>query len=284
MMNNKLLYLQDGCRANDLFAINNPRRINSKIEFFNDATGEPIWEPLHNKTVIAGAALTLQKLFNLNSSCLNSTPTYNSILNLRTTGSDSQPSNESLRHIIGFCVGSGGAGLEVTDVFEVPYASWITPDNLVPFRYPLTNATSDGVDRTIYKGALNKTVGGQSRTAYYFKTFSNTPTLVQNYVSTLGTSSGELNSSTVYDQTAQSDRAQSYVELSLKISEDDCREFYIAHSGLEQAKVNQISLVYGYVNNDGEFCDVRPFSICNFPTQILSDREMTVSIAYTLYC
>ena len=60
MMNNKLLYLQDGCRANDLFAINNPRRINSKIEFFNDATGEPIWEPLHNKTVIAGAGLTLQ--------------------------------------------------------------------------------------------------------------------------------------------------------------------------------------------------------------------------------
>lgn len=277
---NKAIFLQDTCRSNDEFMINNPRRINSKIEFFNDATGEPIWEPLHNKTVIAGAALTLQKIFNLDLRCLNNTPTYDETLEFDSAGSTDTP------HIIGFCVGCGGAGLEVSDVFEVPYASWITPDNLVPFRYPLVSDTQDdGVDTTVYKGKAIKTLdNGQTRCAYYFKKFSNTPELIQNYVSIIGTSNNTINSDSVYDNTAQSDRAQSYVELKLKITKDDCREFYITHSGLEQAKINQISLVYGCIDANNEFCNVRPFSICNFPTQILSDREMTVSIAYTLYC
>ena len=61
-------YLRDNYRPNDKYekvdGIYAPR-INSKIDVFNADTGQRIWEPLHNKTVIAGAALTGMKLFDL---------------------------------------------------------------------------------------------------------------------------------------------------------------------------------------------------------------------------
>ncbi len=311
----KLLYLPDSCRSNDSILFNKfgTGRINSKIEFFNDQ-GERIWEPLHNKTVIAGAALTLMKLFNLDRSVLENTPTYDDVMRLddAATNTDypavsisdgngsvvgSMP-DETQRIIIGFCVGIGGSGLEASDVFDVPYASWITPDNIIPFRYPLQS--SDSVDESIYKG--KKTISlsnGQTRCAYYFKEFSNTPNLVQNYVSTIGTFTDSVSAESVYNNSISADKAQSYVELHLKITNDDCREFFLTHSGLEDAKINQLSLVSAWtktisrtkldaagnmVTKDYEVLQqIRPFSVVNFPTEILSKRDKSISIIYTLY-
>ena len=79
-MTNKLLYLNDHYRPDDNLSRmrrseSSHTRIASKVEFFNDS-GERIWEPLHNKTVIAGSALTAMKLFNLDRNVLDFTPTY----------------------------------------------------------------------------------------------------------------------------------------------------------------------------------------------------------------
>lgn len=315
MIVNKLLYLKDQCRSNDNINIRGLDCIYSKIEFINDLTGERLFEPLHNRTVIAGAGLTLQKLFGLDRSSLDNTPTYDEVLGL----DDASPSStyptigitdadgniigsipdESQRVILGFCLGLSGSGIETTNVFTERYASWITPDNLVPFRYPLESA--DTVDESIYKG--KKTISlssGQTRYAYYFKEFSNTPKLVQNYVSSIETFIDNISPATVYDTNANSDKAQSFVELHCKITDKDCREFFITHSGLEQAKINQISLVYGWTktvnrtkyNTSGAlltqeyeaYQQVRPFSICNFPTEPLYDKDKAISIIYTLYC
>ena len=172
---NKVKYLNDSYRPNDKYKIVNPQRVTSKVEFFNDATGERIWEPLHNKTVIAGSALTAMKLFNLDRNVLESTPTYDKELadndalpygtNVKIIeGADgtTYPTlsikdadgniigsvhDETQRIICGFCVGQGGAGLDISDVFEVQYCSWISPDNLVPFRYPLVSA--DNIDESM---------------------------------------------------------------------------------------------------------------------------------------
>ena len=325
---NKVKYLSDSYRPNEKYKITreNTQRVNSKIEFFNDETGERIWEPLHNKTVIAGSALTAMKLFNLDRNILEATPTYDLALadndalpygtNVKVIeGADgtTYPTltikdkdgniigsvhDETQRVITGFCVGQGGAGLDISDVFEVQYCSWITPDNLVPFRYPLVSA--DNVDETMYKGKTELTLNnGQTRHAYYFKEFSNSPKLEQNYMSTVGTYTDSVSASTVYKNTASADAARSYVECHLKITKDDCREFFIAHKGLENAKINQISLVYAWkktvevtkMNADGNsitkeyeyYQDIRPFSLLNIPNEILSDMEKSISIIYTLY-
>lgn len=308
----RLLYLNDTSRVNDEYKFNN-NRITSKVEFFNDS-GERIWEPLHNKTVIAGSALTAMKLFDLDRNTLNNTPTYEDMLggldNGVTSNTVTYPTavirdsnsgtiigsipDESQRKIIGFCIGQGGAGLDISDVFNVKYCDCISPDNLIPFRYPLVNA--DDVDETTYKGKKTLSNG---RVAYYFKTFTNSPNLVQNYVNAIGSFSDSINAVSVYSNTASADKAQSYVELHLKITKDDVREFFIAHRGLENAKINQISLVSAWtktvnitklnkagnmVSSDVEyFQDIRPFSVINIPNEIMSDLSKSISCLYTLY-
>lgn len=285
---NKILMANDFYRPND--SINNTR-ISSKIEIYNEV-GELIFEPLHNKTVIAGSALTAMKLFNLDKSILNNTPTYDEILELGLNSiiSEDGPrvylrdingdildtkSDESQRRIVGFCVGKGGSGLGISDVYNVKYCDYITKDNLIPFRYPLISA--DDIDETIYKG--KKTL--DTRTAYYFKKFDQEPTFYQNNIS-------------------EADNAQTCVELHLKITKEDCREFFIAHSGLENAVINQISLVSAWSKEieitkldsiTGQpttrkveyYKDIRPFSLLNIPNDGLSDLSKSISIIYTLY-
>lgn len=285
---NKILMANDFYRPND--SINNTR-ISSKIEIYNEV-GELIFEPLHNKTVIAGSALTAMKLFNLDKSILNNTPTYDEILELglnsiisedgprvylRDTNGDilDTKSDESQRRIVGFCVGKGGSGLGISDVYNVKYCDYITKDNLIPFRYPSISA--DDIDETIYKG--KKTL--DTRTAYYFKKFDQEPTFYQNNIS-------------------EADNAQTCVELHLKITKEDCREFFIAHSGLENAVINQISLVSAWSKEieitkldsiTGQpttrmveyYKDIRPFSLLNIPNDGLSDLSKSISIIYTLY-
>ena len=285
---NKILMANDFYRPND--SINNTR-ISSKIEIYNEV-GELIFEPLHNKTVIAGSALTAMKLFNLDKSILNNTPTYDEILELGLNSiiSEKEPcvylrdtngnildtkSDESQRRIVGFCVGKGGSGLGISDVYNVKYCDYITKDNLIPFRYPSISA--DDIDETIYKG--KKTL--DTRTAYYFKKFDQEPTFYQNNIS-------------------EADNAQTCVELHLKITKEDCREFFIAHSGLENAVINQISLVSAWSKEieitkldsiTGQpttrkveyYKDIRPFSLLNIPNDGLSDLSKSISIIYTLY-
>ena len=244
-MSDKLLYFNDRVRNKEYYDISKYASrpsvpVESEIKFFNDETGEMIWEPLHNKTLIAGSALVAMKLFNLNHNVLDNTPTYDVVLGLdeATTNTNHYPTmaikdndgnivgevqDETQRVISGFAIGQGGAGLDISDVFQVPYASWITPDNLVPFRYPLTSA--DDVDEAMYIGkkSLGTLANGQNRTAYYFKRFSNTPNLVQNYTSTIGTFTDSVSSATVYSNVASADKAQSYVEIHLKITKEDVR-------------------------------------------------------------
>ena len=310
-------YLRDNYRPNDKYekvdGIYVPR-INSKIDVFNADTGERIWEPLHNKTVIAGAALTGMKLFDLDRNVLDNTPTYDKELSL-LEGADGSTyptkvildsnnnivgsvQDECQRKICGFCLGQGAAGLDISDVFEVKYCDRIAPDDLIPFRYPLQ--PEDHVDEDMYKGKKSITLSdGQLRNAYYFKAFSNTPNLVQNYTSNVGTFTDAVTASNVYNDKASADKAQTYIEIHLKITKEDCREFFIAHTGLENAKINQISLVSAWsktvevakpdrngkvVTKQYEYLqDIRPFSLLNIPNEILSDLEKSISIIYTLY-
>ena len=311
----KIIYKNDVVRSNDKYLItgNNSHRINSCIQFFNEETGEQIWEPLHNRTTVAGGAFVAMKLSGLNRRCLDNTPTYDTALNL-IEGADNgtYPSisikdsngvvlgsyeDETQRQVIGFCLGQGGAGLDISDVFEPKYCSWITPDNMVPFRFPVQSV--DNIDEDVYKGKCEIKLEDQIRNAYYFKTFSNTPECVQNYTSAIGTFSDRISAESVYKNIASADKGQTYVELHLKITKDDCREYFIATKGLENAKINQLSLVTAwtksvnvtkYNNNsqmvEGEYeylQDIRPFSIINFPNEILSDLDKSISCIYTLY-
>lgn len=310
------LFLNDKISQKDKIEVtdHNYSTIKSSIKIINDEAGEVIFEDLHNKTVIAGSALLAMKMFNLDRGFLNNTPTYNEILGLDDNAAfGSYPStaiydnngnqvaafpDETQRKIIGFCVGQGGCGTDISDVFDVKYASWIVPDALVPFRYPLQSA--DNVDEDIYKGRKAITLSdGRIVNAYYFKAFSNSPIAIQNYTSQLGTYTDSINASTIYSDINNADRAQTIVEMHLKITVDDTREFFIAHKGLQDANISQISLVSAWerdieitkLNLSGnsetktiqQWCDIRPFSVLNIPKEALSSKNKSLSIIYTLY-
>ena len=310
------LFLNDNIRQKDKAEINSDglSSIKSSIKMINDETGEIIFEDLHNKTVIAGSALLAMKMFDLDRSFLSNTPTYNTILGLdNNAAAGSYPStsitdsngnqvaafpDETQRKIIGFCIGQGGCGTDISDVFDVKYASWIMPDALVPFRYPLQSA--DNVDEDIYKGKKAIQLSdGRTVNAYYFKAFSNSPIAVQNYTSQLGSFTDSINASTVYSDINNADRAQTIVEMHLKITVDDAREFFITHKGLQDANISQISLVSAWereveitkpdlsgnilTKNVQQWCDIRPFSVLNIPKESLSSKNKSLSIIYTLY-
>ena len=316
----KIIYLKDRlCYKEDYRILegdidHNYSTIYSSIKIINDDAGEVIYEDLHNKTVIAGSSLIAMKMFDLDRSVLSNTPTYNDVLNLNDNASSgSYPSaviydsnnnqiaeynDETKRKIIGFCIGQGGCGTDISDIFDVKYASWIEPDALVPFRYPLQSA--DNVDETIYKGKKTITLSnGNVVNAYYFKEFSNTPTFIQNYTSQLGTFAGSVNPNTVYSDINNADLAQTIVEMHLKISKDDVREFFITHKGLQDANISQISLVSAWprdievtkpdlsgnvvTKTVTQWCDIRPYSVLNIAKDALSDMNKSFSIVYTLY-
>ena len=72
--------VQDTIKKSNPFVTKDFHRIDSEIRFFSDETGEEIFRPLHNKTVIAGSALTAMKLFGLDRSALDNTPRYDNLV------------------------------------------------------------------------------------------------------------------------------------------------------------------------------------------------------------
>ena len=317
-MSNQFRYYRDSVKTHDMHKISydkhNYSTIGSSISVYNDDTGELIFEDLHNRTVIAGSALLAQKVCGLDPSFLNNTPSYNSVLGVDNDAPvGSFPSveivdtngnvigtyrDESQRKIIGFMLGNGGCGSDQSDVFDVHYASWIEPDNIVPFRYCLSN--EDNIDENIYK--LKKTIvlpNGQERVAYYGKTFSNTPIGSQHYTTSTSTYSDSITPSTVYTNKKDNENCATTVEYHLKVTKEDAREYFVAHEGLPHAGFNQISLLWGWEreidvtkqNSSGnvrtqtvtQFCDTKVFSLLNVSNEALSDLDKSLSIVYTLY-
>ena len=318
-MSKYIKYLSDRVSSEDAYRIEHMADaalhggIKSKIEIRDESTGELVWEPLHNKTVISGGILLAQKLFNLDRSVLLLTPTYDDELDLdNKVSSAAYPSvvitdddnnvigsisDESQRKICGFMVGQNGCGSDISDVFEVSYASRIEPDDIVPFRYPLES--EDTVDEEYYK--MKKTISlpsGSVHVAYYSKLFSNSPSFTGNYVSSLGTYNDSITPSTIYTDKSNADKAQIIVESHLKLSETDAREYFITHTGIQSAKINQLSLLTAWerdievtkpdesgntlTKTVSQLCQVRPFSVLNIPNEALN-ADKSLSIIYTLY-
>lgn len=177
--------------------------------------------------------------------------------------------------ILLFCIGTDGCGTENSQVFPVDYKMWIKPENLIPFRYPLAvNELSDSL-REMYFG---RTPIG-NRIAYYFKRFDAEPKFVQQFID------GTPIDGNIFDSD-KLDPAESYVELILKITKDDAREWFIATTGINDAKVNTVSLCSAYPTiHEGKiyFEDIRPVTKLNFPNEALIDITKGIDIIYHIY-
>lgn len=228
----------------------------------------------HNKVILPGSYYTASKHFGINPPI--KLPSYNTALGLENIQALTDAEERSALVTL-FAVGIDGCGPESSQVYDVDYTKWITAENLVPFRYVYTDNDLSDTMRTKYFG--RKPITGTDKIAYYFKAFETDPTMHMQYVD--GTPVDE----NVYISDNSLD-VETYVELNLTVTKDDCREFFDATTGINDAKINTISLltavpktIDGYTYYQG----IRPLTKLNFPNESLIDLTKGIDITYHIY-
>lgn len=263
------LGIEDGASINDGSKYGaNARR--TEIIFKDPVTGEEFLR-VENKVVISGAQFTACKHFDL--APVVDLPSYNKSLGLDQSVYGQTPIN--VPKICLFGCGIDGCGTENSQVYPVDYGGRIKPNSLIPFRYQLTNNDISSELRKSYFG--RKVANG--RIAYYFKAFDSVPTLHMRYID------GTPIDSNLYDSTNPKEK-ETYVEILLKITKQDFREYFTVTTGIESAKINNISLMSGwYKEADGFkwYQDIIPITQLNIPNEPLIDPTKGIDIIYHIY-
>lgn len=281
-MSDRKVALYDGLNAVDSIQTT---AFNTSIDIRNLETGEVIFKGLKNKVIIPGSGLIARKLFDIYTEEI--TPSYNDIFGeaMYTPATTDAPveldpatiATRNDHKVLLFCVGIDGCGSENSQVYPVDYRKWIHPADMIPFRYQLgSNDISDSLRET-YFGRTE--INGGEFIAYYFKRFEGSPVLVQQYID------GTPINSEVYDS-EKLEPAETFVELSLKITKEDIRDYYVATVGIDEAKINTVSLCSGYpVEEDGHlyFKEIRPITKLNIPNEPLIDITKGIEIIYHIY-
>jgi len=264
--NNKTLLLTDRVEINDKINMFDKRNM---VKITNSETGEVIFEG-SNKVIVSGAAFTARNHFDIPDEEI--TPSYNTALSLDNT---LYITPTSIEKIFLFAVGTDGCGRENSQVYANDYKKWIMPDALVPFRYQPRNNDLDNNLRQLYYG--KKTLS--NKYAYYFKKFEADPVFHQKYIdgtpidSTIYTNSNEL-------------AVESWIDLRLKVTSADCRDYFINTVGISEARVNTLSLLtawYSEIDGYRYYQDIRPLTRLNFPNIPLIDLNLGIDIQYQLY-
>lgn len=204
------------------------------------------------------------------------------------------------RRVCLWCLGIDGCGVEASRVFKVLNTKWIAPYGdyqhyndgtggnntyssietaMVPFKYRTSDADLDDTYRKQYFGRTEV----NSAIAYFFKTFDEAPTLIRRYADD---STFLSNVPDVWADTRAAE-AEAVVQLKMSVSATDCREYFQKRTGVNDSKVNSISLCTAvpYVRDTDkiEYLDIRPFTRFNFPNEALIDTSKGIDITYYLY-
>lgn len=276
----KKIVLYDGLKQRDVVDILSDSSLKTSIDIRDPETGKILFKGLHNKVIIGGSGLVARKLFDIPNPEV--TPTYNEKLGIETpvgeyTHSIDARTNatEAEPKILLFCLGLDGCGTENSQVYPVNYTKWIPPDMMIPFRYQLTTNDLSPALRESYFGRVET----GDHVAYYFKRFDGSPVLVQQYVD------GTPIDGNVYES-AKMDSAETYVEIVLKVTKEDIRDYFVATTGIDSAKINSISLCYAWpveIDNMLYFNDIRPITKLNIPNEPMIDITKGIDIIYHVY-
>lgn len=250
-----------------------PRGIKTIVEIRNKETGELVFVG-KNRTMIAGSEFMAMKMFNLPHDTFI-TPTYNNALNLDNTVNTQNPENMYCVQL--FCIGTSGCNRESSLVYEVDNKHWIYPDELVPFQYVPYSDDLTTTERNMYFG--RKSLGDRQFYAYYFKKPDSDPVCKKQL------EDGTPIDSTIYDDTSTL-HAQVLVTLSLSITKDDGRDYFINTTGINDGRFNCLSLCAAWtkvISSYTYYQDIRPFTRINFPNKMFSDLGASWDIVYRLY-
>ena len=273
-MDNKQILMFDSNKNRDHATLKS-----TSVEIRSLETGEVIYRGM-NKVIVSGSEFTARRHFDLPGTEL--TPTYNSIMQL--DNSVSGPVRQDIVKTFLFAVGTDGCGNLPSQVYDVDTTKWIQPSALVPFKLvdPEEDLTYDERMKYFGRKTTSRIVDGEEipKIAYYFKAFEHDPVLKMVYADSSDITADVWNDPRTIE-------AEVYVELKLQVTKDDCREFFYQGSGINDSRLNTLSLLYCWHTTDDEgykwYQDIRPLTKYNFPNESLIDPSKGLDITYHLY-
>lgn len=257
----------------------------TRITITNTETGES--HTYENKVVIPGSQLNACKLFGLEP--IVNFPSYNTEMQLDNSVDPSEPpKNEQL--VCLFCVADSGCGTLPKDVYVSKVTDRIKPapanptsvdeftsDMIMPFRFVDFNEDLDENLRKYYFG--RKTFTSLGKIAYYFKTFDTVPQLHLRYAD--GTEITEDMWNVESDQ-----EAECYVEMRLRITRLDFRDYFENVIGWDKSRISSLSLCTAWYDDTIDeykyFQNIIPYTLLNFSYQLLVSSEVSLDINYEI--
>ena len=243
--------------------------------------GEVVFEK-DNSIVLGGGLYVLEKLFNVQSGL---TVAYlNDIMGIATTGEPITEIYPKDNCICLFGVGIGGSGESLSDVYDVKYYEREIMQ-MIPFRQTADELTSADSEKYWFKKPV--VVNGVNKTAYYLKTFEAVPEIRVLWRDGIGDEDGSEVQSNVYNTpSTNTTPIDTFIEILLKVSRNDVREYFQDLGSTEVARINSIGLFTGIKapisDTEYDYKQVKLFSKLNINNEVLAtSKDMTIS--YRIY-
>lgn len=266
---------QDDCISNSLIQkIKHPSPYVKTRVICKDEFGRVIFEE-ENQVVLGGSLFTVEKVWGLNSPL--TIETLNNIMSIATSGPLVTSNKDTFVCLFG--VGTGGAGDTIKSVKDVKYYEREVFD-MVPLRIPQDPLSSDDQKKYFFRRQLEN-----SRTAHYLKKFETTPT-----INVLWKDGPEGEDGTMVEEgvhgTSRTENIETFVEMHLKISKNDVKEYFEMNGNIDETRINSIGLFTGVISDIGEgktdYKQVKLFSKLNIPNEALTLRK-DMDIYYRVY-
>lgn len=240
--------------------------------------GEVLYEE-ENMIVLGGVLFTLEKVFGVQSKL--SVDYLNNIMGIATGGDPVTEIYPKDTNVCLFGIGTGGCGDTMTDVKEVKYFERELKD-MIPFRV-VDKGTLSPEEQQMYWFKKDDENG---KTSYYLKKFAATPEIKVLWKDGEGDEDGTEVPGNVHETPEGTQTPiETFVEITMKISKKDIREYFELHGNIEQTRFNTIGLFTGIKSNveDGEdYKQVKLFSKLNIPNEMLVLAK-DITIVYRIY-
>ena len=258
--------------------------------------GTPIFET-ENMIVMGGSLFTLEKLFNINyfsegNNTIDDGLIYDPLLFGGTVSREGFPQKDNVICLFG--VSTEGAGESITDVKDVNYYERTMFEGgagsnygLIPFQVLSTGEAFTPTEEGKYWYRKQISINDTTKTAFYLKSFENAPK-----IHILYRDNGDDDGTAVTQSpwlSVPSTPIETFVELTLKITKTDVRQYFIDNGDTEKTRINSIALFSGIkkeVTLNGstypDYREVRMFSKLNINNEMLTaNKDLTIS--YRIY-
>ena len=256
----------------------------TRIDMTNEF-GEKIFTQETNETVLGGALTVLEKLAGIKSPL--KVGSINSIMGINDTvpASDSSAGNDDILCLWGVGVGGSGDAFgsrRVVKFQEREVGQNGHPEQMLPFR--VVPEPFDATDENAARYFMMRQ-RSDGYYEYFLKTFEIDPIIKVLYKDGAEGEDGTEVESDVYNTTRE-DGIEAFMEMHLKITKNDIREYFERVGEIEMARFNTIALFTArkteISEGRNEYINVKMFSKINIDNEPLQAAK-ELQIQYRLY-